>query len=301
MKYYKNILQIALLIVVGNLFGQQQPNYTLYRYTMNVINPAYAAWDGETTFTSNIRSQWVNIENAPETKSFFAATPINDRIGLGVSVVTDEVFIEKTTSFNLDISYYLPLNRDLDLYLGLKAGGRTFNVDADGLANINLPLDPALGNVDTGFRPNVGLGAYLVHEKYFISFSIPSLILSDRINRDNGRVTIGTDKTHAFLSGGYNFEINNRTELRPSTLVRYVDGAPLSADLTAAIRYVERYEGGISYRTDAAWAAFFTINLTDWLDFGYAYEGSLRTELSSVSGGTHEFLVRFNLGKGLFN
>lgn len=301
MKYYKNILQIALLLVVGNLFGQQQPNYTLYRYTMNVINPAYAAWDGETTFTSNIRSQWVNIENAPETKSFFAATPINDRIGLGVSVVTDEVFIEKTTSFNLDISYYLPLNRDLDLYLGLKAGGRTFNVDADGLANINLPLDPALGNVDTGFRPNVGLGAYLVHEKYFISFSIPSLILSDRINRNNGRVTIGTDKTHAFLSGGYNFEINNRTELRPSTLVRYVDGAPLSADLTAAIRYVERYEGGISYRTDAAWAAFFTINLTDWLDFGYAYEGSLRTELSSVSGGTHEFLVRFNLGKGLFN
>lgn len=300
MKHYKYILQIAIFLIVGNLFGQQQPNYTLYRYTMNVINPAYAAWNGETTFTSNIRSQWVNIDNAPETKSFFAATPIADRLGLGVSVVTDEVFIEKTTSFNLDVSYYLPINRDLDLYLGLKAGGRTYNVDVDGL-NANLPIDPAIGNVDTGFRPNVGLGAYLVHEKYFVSFSIPSLILSDRIDNDNGRVTIGTDKTHAFLSGGYNFEINRSTELRPSTLVRYVDGAPLSADLTAAIRYLERYEGGITYRTDAAWAAFFLINLTDWIDLGYAYEGTLRTELNNITSGTHEFLVRFNLGRGLFN
>jgi type IX secretion system PorP/SprF family membrane protein len=159
----KNIIQIAAFLVIGNLFAQQQPNYVLYRYTMNVINPAYAASDGITTFTSNIRSQWVNIDNAPETKSFFAATPINDKIGLGVSIVTDEVFIEKTTSFNLDFSYHLTINRDLDLFLGLKAGGRTYNIDTDGLANLNLPLDPALGNVDTGFRPNVGLGVYFYY------------------------------------------------------------------------------------------------------------------------------------------
>ncbi len=43
----------------------------------------------------------------------------------------------------------------------------------------------------------------------------------------DGRVTYATDKTHVYLSGGYNFMLNDTVEFLPSTMIRYVGGAPL--------------------------------------------------------------------------
>jgi len=67
---------------------------------MNVINPAYAGADGNTSLTSSFRSQWISVKDAPETQSFFYAQPIGDKIGVGLSLVNDQVFVENQTSAN---------------------------------------------------------------------------------------------------------------------------------------------------------------------------------------------------------
>ncbi len=297
MKYFKNTLKIVMLLLVGTLYAQQQPNYALYRYTMNAINPAYAGADGMTNLTLNLRSQWVDVAGAPETQTAFFSTQLNDKIGLGMSIINDDVFVENTTSYNIDFSYKLQLNETSNLFLGLKAGGSSYNVRQRDLANLDFPTDPALGNLDTGFRPNVGLGAYLVHDKYFVSLSVPRLLLSERVSVDNGRVTTADEKAHFYLSGGYNFDISDIVEFRPSTMVRYVGGAPLSADITAAFRFYERFELAPMYRTDGGWAGTLMFNLSDWMDLGYAYEGSSRDVLNNINDGTHEILLRFNFPK----
>ena len=293
MKYYKNTIKIVALLLFGSLYAQQEPNYALYRYTMNVINPAYAGADGHSSLTGNFRSQWINVNNAPETQSFFYSQPMGKNVGLGLSIVNDNVFVENTTSFNIDFSYKLQLNESTNIFLGLKAGGSSYNIDRGEFANLDFEVDPALGNIDTGFRPNVGVGAYLLNEKYFISLSVPNFILSERISVDNGRVSYATDKAHFYLSGGYNFRLSENTEFRPSTMIRYVGGAPISADLTAAFRFIERLEFGALYRTDSAWAAFMMLNLSEWMDLGYGYESSSENQISDANDGTHEILVRF--------
>jgi len=286
----------------GSIYAQQQPNYALYRYTMNAINPAYAGADGVSRLTANFRSQWVTVEDAPETQTLFFETSLNDKVGLGLSIINDDVFANENTTFVVDFSYKLQLNDNTDIFLGLKGGGSVYNFINSDLANLAFPTDPAIGNIDNGFRPIVGAGAYLVHDKYFISLSIPSILLNDRIGlNDNGQLTTVNEKTHFFLSGGYNFDMSSDWEFRPSAMVRAVSGSPVSADLTAAFRYNERFEIAPMYRTDGGWAGTMMFGLSDWMDLGYAYEGSSRDVLNDVNDGTHEILVRFTFGKNKDN
>jgi len=296
MKHYINKLTIVALLLAGSVYAQQNTNYTLYRYTMNVVNPAYAGADGNTHLTANIRSQWEEVQDAPETQSFIFAAPIGDRIGLGATIVSDETFIERETSLFVDFSYRLPVTDNTNVFLGLKAGGSTYNIDQSGLANIGLPTDPAIGNIDTGFRPNIGIGAYLHNEKYFLSLSSPNLLSSKRVTNDNGVVTSSNNKAHFYLSGGYNLSLGTNTEFKPSVMVRGVSGAPISTDITAAFKFFQKFEVGAIYRTDKALGGLAFIDVADWMAVGYAYESSLRGELNSVNDGTHEILIRFNFG-----
>ncbi|MFP4844324.1 type IX secretion system membrane protein PorP/SprF [Winogradskyella sp. PE311] len=297
MKFYKNTLTIVAILLFGSIYAQQEPNYSLYRYTMNVINPAFAGADGNTSFTSNLRSQWINVPGAPETQSFFYSQPLGDKIGIGASIVGDQVFIERQTSLNIDFSYRLQISEATNLFLGLKAGGSTYNIERGNLANLGFQDDPALNDLDTGFRPNVGAGAYLMNDKYFLSLSVPSILSSERIDESEGRVTQATEEAHVYLSGGYNFRISENTEFRPSTMIRYVSGSPISADITAAFRFNNKFELGAAYRTDEAFSGLMMINIADWMDLGYAYESSTRDDISNLSNGTHEVLVRFNFKK----
>ncbi len=137
MKYFKNTLTIVAFLLIGSLYAQQEPNYSLYRYSKNIINPSYAGADGSTSLTANLRSQWVNVEDAPETQSFFFATPLGKRVGIGASVVNDKVFVENRTSFSIDFSYNF-LCQKTNLFLGLKAGGSTYDVDRGSLSNYSI-------------------------------------------------------------------------------------------------------------------------------------------------------------------
>ena len=295
--YYKNTLRIVALLLFGTMFAQQEPNYSLYRYTMNVINPAYAGADGGTSLMANIRSQWAGVQDAPETQTFFFATPLGKRVGLGVSVVSDQTFIEKQTNYSIDFSYMLPMNESTKLFLGLKAGGGTYDVMSDKLTISNgfNQIDPAIGDIDDGFNPNFGIGAYLTNDKYFVSLSTPSILNIDGVYADNDRVNYySTSSPHIYLSGGYNFDLSENTEFRPSTLIRYVSGSPLSADITAAFRFMKKFELGVAYRTDQAVSGLMMLNLADWVDLGYAYDSSTRSEISGISDGTHEIFFRLN-------
>ncbi len=296
MKYIKNTLRIVVLLLFASVYAQQEPNYSLYRYSMNVINPAYAGADGNTSITANLRSQWVNVQEAPETQSFFFATPLGKRVGIGISVVSDQTFIEKQTSYNVDFSYQLPVSDQTNIYLGLKAGGGTYNLDSNGLSNYSIfPIDPAIENIDDGFNPNFGVGAYLVNDKYFVSLSVPALLKTDSVDSDSGRVSYATSSAHVYFSGGYNFKLNENTEFRPSTLIRYVSGAPLSLDFTAAFKFFDKLEFGAAYRTDDAISGFVMLSLANWVNIGYAYESSTVSEISDAGNGTYEILFQLNL------
>ena len=119
MNFLKNSIKIGALLLFGTIYAQQQPNYALYRYTMNAINPAYAGADGVSRLTANFRSQWVSVEDAPETQTLFFETSLNDNVGLGLSIVNDDVFANENTTFVVDFSYKLKFNESFEVIKGI--------------------------------------------------------------------------------------------------------------------------------------------------------------------------------------
>jgi len=292
MKNIKYILIFAVLIASGKLFAQQDPSYTLYKYNMNIINPAYAGTNGHTELNLNIRSQWIGLKGSPETQSLSFAKPINDKVGIGFTVVNDQVDIIKETDFTVDFSYRVQVSETSDLFLGVKAGGYSLRVDLQSKGQIG---DPAFAENVSRFNPIFGAGAYLKVKKFYATLSIPNFLNNNRV--ENSDFTEATDKTHIFLGAGYEFDLNDNLKFSPSIMTRFVQGAPSSIDLTGTFDIQDKVELGGSYRLDDSFSALALIKLGDWMKLGYAYE-FITSDVKYFSDGSHEIMLRFNLSGG---
>lgn len=296
MKINQYILTIVTLLLVSAVFGQQESNNTFYRDQMNIINPAFTGAGDMMTITMASRNQWQGIKNAPQIQSFSFGTPFAKNSGIGLSLTNDKTFIENQTGVYIDYSYKLKLTETIDLYMGLKAGGNFLNVDVTNLQTYSYDADPHL--IDSKqFNPNMGIGAYLKNDKYYLAISAPRLLNTERFKQREGIVTKATDKVHMYFSGGYDVTLSDKAILKPSVMMRYVAGAPVSTDFTATIEYLMKVELGAAYRTDGTLSGMAIFRALKWMDIGYAYESVTKDAISRVTHGTHEIFLKFNLQK----
>ena len=287
------LLYIGLVLVPLISFSQQESYYTLYRFNMNVINPAYAGALGKNVFAFTSRRQWSSMQDAPSTLAFSYSSERANNVGLGLSVVSDKVFIEQQTFAYADFSYKLDME-STPLYLGLKAGGNFYSADPRVLSTYSTSSDPAQQQLSR-FNPNVGAGAYLRGELFWASFSIPRLFNVKR-ESDNLAVT-AKDRVHSYLGGGADFAVGSGLLLKPSVLFRKVKGLPVTTDITTMLSWQNQLDLGVSYRTSSAFALLAVVSLGGF-DIGYAYETPTDSSLSQLNLKTHEIVLRINLGQG---
>lgn len=291
MKKINIILVSALLLISSATFAQQESQTTFYSQHMNLVNPAYAGMDSLTIATSTLRTQWTGVPNAPETQTVSFGTPLGRNLGFGMSVINDKTFIEKQIYLTADFSYKLKISQTANVYFGLKAGGNFYNVNTSGLETYNVQADPALGSIST-FNPNIGVGAVYKEGPMYVSLSIPRLLNTKKTMTNEGYAMVASNTPHIYLSGGYDFDVSPSFVLKPSAMLRYVSGAPISIDLTTMLQIENNFEIGGMYRTDKAYAAMTTIRLSKRFVFGFAYEMSTQPTLASARN-TNEILLKF--------
>jgi type IX secretion system PorP/SprF family membrane protein len=257
-----------------------------------LVNPAAVSVNGESQFRTSIRQQWTGIKDAPQTQSASFVTPLSKNLSFGLSVVKDEVFIEKQTFAAIDFSYKVQLNDALDLFMGIKAGGNNYEVNTSGLQTYTDVQDPSLQSISR-FNPNIGIGFYLKHKDYYISMSTPKMLDTKRAKTENGFATAATDQAHYYFSAGRTFEVTPSIDLVPSIMVRYVNGAPFSTDFTTTAKFDDKINLGVTYRTDRSFAGLAMINVSKKFALGYAYEYSLRSQLLARANGSNEFYLQY--------
>ncbi len=288
------VLVVFALLLSEASNAQQDPLYTQYMYNTMSVNPAYAGQRETLSITGLYRTQWVGIDGAPKTLTFGLHTPLrNRRIGLGLNVVSDQIGPSKETYFDVNFSYTLPLNNDeTKLSFGFK-GGLHF-LDTDWSKGTFQNPDTAFNQNLSLFSPTIGAGLYLHSYKWYLGLAVPNFITTKHY--DNFQESVATEKTHFFLIGGYVFDLNETTKLKPSFLVKAVSGAPIIADVSANVLFNEKLTLGLAWRWDDSVSGLAGFQVSNELFIGYAYDFTT-TRLNNYNSGSHEIILRWELQK----
>lgn len=301
MNYKRTLIRISLaglFLTSIHITAQQDPLFTQYMYNQNIINPAYATGrKAEINVGALYRTQWVGLEGAPRTGSFFIHAPVNDKVELGLSFTNDDIGnVVTENNIYADFAYILEVGENQNLSLGIKAGVTLFDANFNGfnLQSGGRDTDVAFNDNVTQAFPNVGLGAFYFTDKYYLGFSAPNMLNVKHLENENGVQAVGVQNTHYFLTSGYVFDINKDIKLKPAMMLRGVSGAPLSLDLTANVLFNETFEAGIAYRFGDAVSALVNFTISEDLRVGYAYDYTTNN-LGNFNTGSHEIILLYTL------
>lgn len=290
------VILLLLLGVVGAK-SQQDPQYTQYMYNLSVINPAYTTNErGLINFGALYRSQWQNVEGAPETFTFFAHATLSDKVETGISIIKDEIGdgVLSESNINADFAYILQLDSKSNLALGLKAGVTTFETDFDDLVFPEFQEDGAFDENINSVFPTIGVGAFYNRSNFYVGVSAPNLLTSKHIENQDGIRRIGSEEIHLFFTSGYVYAVNPDLKLKPSIMTKMVEGSPASLDTSFNVLFNNKFETGLSYRWGDAVNAMFNVYVAPSVRIGYAYDYTL-SNLGSFSSGSHEIFALFDL------
>nr|WP_297787734.1 type IX secretion system membrane protein PorP/SprF [uncultured Allomuricauda sp.] len=293
------IVLLVLIMAIGVARAQKEPQYTQYMYNIGSFNPAYVGTVETPEIIGLYRAQWVDIPGAPTTIRGGANIPFNnEKMGLGINIVNDVLGPSKQTYFDVAYSYEIQLSDDTKLSFGLNAGGSSLNVDySEG--TFEQGSDPSLlGDNYSSFYPTVGAGLFMYHEEdWYLGASVPNFLTDELYNDEVA--TIVEDYMQLNVIGGYVFQLSDRTKFKPAFLVNYLQGSPVTVNLSANFQFIDALTIGASYRFDNAVSGLAGFQISNAMFIGYSYDYNTNG-LGEYSGGSHEAILKFYIGRGGF-
>lgn len=295
-----SLISALLMLSLTAVQAQQDAMFTQYMFNTIAINPAYAGNQGFTTITALYRNQWVRIPGAPDTQTISFDTPVQGKnIGLGFSIINDKIGVTKTTGINAYYSYQISFSDNSMLSFGLQGGVSNYKGDFTGVnLSPNGGFDNAFGTNVNEFLPNFGAGVFYNTNKFYIGFSVPQMINNSLSDQKAVSITDRARQSrHFFLMTGYVFPIKEHIKLKPSILVKYVDGSPLQVDFNANIWFFDMIGFGTSLRTGDSFALLAELQIDRRIRVGYSYDYTL-TNLTRYNSGSHEIMLRYQFSFG---
>lgn len=296
-KGMKHIIILSLLIFSGvAVKAQQDALFTHYSFNTLAVNPAYAGSRDAMTITGLHRSQWVGFEGAPVTQTLTIHGPIlDDRIGLGLSILNDRIGPTNTTSLYADFAYRIPVSEKGTLAFGLKGGLNVARADLSDLDASTGNDNATAVNPTTGLLPNFGFGAYYSQEKWYVGLSVPKIVQNKFETGSNGVNTdLSREQRHYTFIGGFVAKLSDNVLLKPTTLLKVTEGAPVELDLTGMFIFDQKLELGAMFRTGDAVGLLAGYNFTEQLRLGYSFDYSWVNRTFRHNGGSHEIMLRYD-------
>lgn len=288
------LISIAILSSVL-LTAQQDAMFTHYMFNTLAVNPGYAGSRDALTVTGLHRSQWVSFPGAPTTQTLTMHTPLlDDKLGLGLSVINDVIGPTHNTSGFVDVAYRLPVSDKAKLVFGVKGGINVLQGDIVSLSTQDAGDQGLSNNIKSDLQPNFGAGIYYQAERLYLGISAPGFLENDFGTKDGNGLTTFAQQRHYFLIAGTVFSLSERVDLKPTGFLKVTEAAPVEGDVTATVVLDQKVWGGLMFRTGDALGLLAGVQLTDQLAVGYSFDFSYTNETFTYNGGSHEVMLRYD-------
>lgn len=307
---------LLALMSAGSLNAQQLSLFTQYREAATMINPAAMESDWLTygynmSIGANYRKQWVGQENSPETQSirFSYINPYKTgaTFTAGGYLLNDQTGPTGYTGIYGRLGTVISQNPDeYGISVGLSVGYAGYRVRSSELV-VRQEGDPLTGADQSQSHPDIGLGVYaygLINDDNMLygGVSVPQMLGFDlTFQNDNGEFDI-TRLRHYYGMAGWYWFTGSDSYLEVSSWVKYVEGAPLNADINFRYQLPSAPYIGAGFSTASNFSFEAGINVGQSYNadtnfrIGYAYGYSFRSFGPSV-GGTHEIQLAVALNR----
>lgn len=287
---------LLLLLQVFLANGQHEPIFSQYMFNMQAVNPAYAGiWD-RTGFTALVRKQWIGVENAPLTQMLSLYSPVkNQYAGLGLNIVSDRFAKEERLGIFLDYAYELRISQKTSLRLGMKTGFMNYkNLLSQYQTSPDMQYDPAFQfDVEIKFMPNVGIGAFLYSDNYYLGFAMPRMIENDFGENRNNYSTL-FEQRFFYTMAGYVLALNDVLKCKPTAMLSVNPWKTFNYELSVNFLIHEKLWMGAVYRSKDAVCFVSQWLINSNLRIGYAMDITI-TDISRQQYGTYEFMLSYDL------
>jgi type IX secretion system PorP/SprF family membrane protein len=311
----RNLLLIILAIptlMSSVAFAQMDPQYTMYMFNRQALNPAYVGSLEATNVTLLGRTQWVGIPGGPQT----ATASINGFLqgissGIGATLIGDGLGTMRTFGAQFQYAYHLQFGQRSRLNIGVSGGLLQKSLIGTWIYNSDLGTDPLIGAPGTAYSQSgmvgdLGAGLYFhvkmpnltstayPQDRFYVGLAA-SHLLEPKLDKAFG--FNGVTRLHRgfnFSMGG-TFQLGSTIYLQPSTFIR-TDLASWQTDLTLNL-YVSPMVFGINYRGNIyrnhdSFSGIVGFNANTSLFIGYSYDYTV-SQLSRFTSGSHELIVSY--------
>ena len=291
---------LLLLVVVGKLSAQQEPQFTQNMFNFSSINPGHYGLSEGICVTGLMREQWFGFKDdngnkvAPETFLVNADAPV--RLlhgGLGLSIVQDKYGFFKDMYVKLGYAYHTTVGTGkLGIGINVNFLNKSSSVTSDNVQAIDMddPAVKALLSAKSILFTDFSLGAFLSYPKYYMSFSSTQILESSQFLDKTGNNGNFKLRRHYYAAGGYDltFPAYPGYVFTPSVYLKS-DGSTFQADLNALVTYNKKVWGGLSYRINETVALMVGFKFND-IDVGYSYDIPM---IRVGATGSHEIMARY--------
>ncbi|WP_439698331.1 PorP/SprF family type IX secretion system membrane protein [Mucilaginibacter sp. AW1-7] len=296
----KNTIKLSLILaftICSKVFAQQQIyNYSQYADNLTAVNPAYSILDKAGSVSVLGRKQFIGIDGAPSSLMLNANFPIESINGAaGVYVLNDQAAVEKQIEANVFFAKGVQLTQTDYLAVALNLGVRNYVGNYSQLD----ATDPQFMNDVRETKPNIGFGVMLYSANYYLGLSVPEFTIRSLGTASQQQANYL--RTHYYFTGACLADVSDDVKVKPATLVSYVNGSPVLANISGTLYLKEQLGIGLNYRTDKKAAAMLSV-IGKAFRVGYSYQfGTSSNNLGGVNITTHEVSISYRFGNVIGN
>ena len=264
--------------------------------------PALVGQSNSLRSVAAYRSQWNNLEGAPQTFYFGSDVhlPIKN-LGGGIFIAHDRLGATAFTTAKISLSYSVRFKKSL-ISAGLSTGLANTMIDGSKITtpstNIGIQ-DPILNQQkESGMRPDLGVGIAYIHQFIQADLFFNNIVNSTTsLNGSTQELIVGFGR-YAGLGAVGNIPLGTSSfSLNPGFLLK-TDFNKYQIDAFLTSSYEKKYTFGLGFRgynkiSSESLIVLARIKIVDRFSVGYSYDFNL-SKLEKVNRGSHELSLQYD-------